>query len=106
LGDVEMRIFPPTEVAKRSLQFFTGSKEAPDHFSRLVMRFTDKTFEQIKQAPGVQMSVGGSQAAHARDAWKDIQNLYRKEVHYNLELRTLADLYVPQRGGFFYAFPG
>lgn len=106
LGDVEMRIVPPTEVEKRSLQFFTGAKEAPDHFSRLVMRFSDKTFEEIKQAPGVQMGTGGSQAARARDAYKEIQNLYRKEVHYNLDLRTLADVYTPKREGFFFAFPG
>jgi hypothetical protein len=106
LGDVEMRIVPPTEVEKRSLDFFTGAREAPDHFSRLVMRFTDKTFEEIKQAPGVQMGTTGSQAPRARDAYKDIQNLFRKEVHYNLDLRTLADVYSPKRAGFFWAFPG
>ena len=30
LGDVEMRIVPPTDVEKRSLDSFTGTKEAPD----------------------------------------------------------------------------
>ncbi|HEY5445963.1 MAG TPA: M1 family aminopeptidase, partial [Pyrinomonadaceae bacterium] len=28
------------------------------------------------------------------------------DVHYNLDLRTLADLYMPKREGFFWAFPG
>lgn len=106
LGDVEMRIVPPTEVEKRSLELFTGAKEAPDHFSRLVMRFSDKTFQEIKQAPGVQMNTSGTQTARARDAYREIQTLLRKEVHYNLDLRTLADLYAPQRDGFFRAFPG
>jgi hypothetical protein len=106
LGDVEMRIDPPTEIEKRSLQFFIGPKEAPDHFSRLVMRFTDKTFDEIKQAPGVQMATSGGQSTRARDAYKEIQNLFRKEVHYNLDLRTLADVYMPKRTGFFRAFPG
>jgi len=106
LGDVEMRIVPPTDVEKRSLDSFTGTKEAPDHFSRLVMRFTDKTFEEIQQTPGVNMGTSGSQAARARDAYKEISTLFRKDVHYNLDLRTLADLYMPKREGFFWAFPG
>ncbi len=106
LGDVEMRIVPPTDVEKRSLEFFTGSNEQGDHFSRLVMRFTDKTFEEIKQAAGVQMTANGSQSARARDAYREIQNFFRKDVHYNLDLRTLADFYVPDREGFFFAFPG
>ena len=106
LGDVEMSVIPPTDIEKRSLAFFTGGKSEPDHFSRLVMRFSDKTFEEIRQSPGVQMGTSGSQSARARDAYKEIQNRFRKEVHYNLDLRTLADLYVPKRDGFFWAFPG
>ena len=105
LGDVEMRIVPPTIAEKRSLDRFTGGKEEADHFSRMVMRFSDKTFDEIKQAPGVQMAASGSQAAHARDAYKEIQTMFRKDVHYNLDLRTLADLYAPKRDGFFWAFP-
>lgn len=106
LGDVEMTIEPPTEVEKRSLGLFNVGKSGPDHFSRLVMRFTDKTFDEIKQSPGVQMGTSGSQAARARDAYKQIQTLLRKEVHSNVDLRTLADLYVPSREGFFRAFLG
>src|SRR4030095_160505 len=71
VGDVEMTIVPPTEVEKRSLAIFTGSKETPDHFTRLVMRFTDKTFDEIKSAPGVQMKESGSQSAKARDAYRE-----------------------------------
>jgi hypothetical protein len=106
IGDVEMQVTPPTEVEKRSLQLFTGTKDTPDHFSRLVMRFTDKTFEEIKESPAVKMGKSGGQSSNARDAYKEIQTLFRKEVHYNLDLRTLADLYVPNRPGFFWAFPG
>src|SRR5262245_25379477 len=80
IGDVEMIIVPPTEAEKRSLALFTGSREAPDHFTRLVMRFSDKTFEEIKNAPGVQMKESGAQAAKARDAYREIQNMMRKDV--------------------------
>jgi hypothetical protein len=106
LGDVEMTIVPPTEVEKRSLAQFTGAKEGPDHFNRLVMRFTDKTFEEIKQDPGVHMNPSGSQAARARDVYREVQSMMRKDVHYNLDLRTLGDLYAPQQPGFFMGFPG
>jgi hypothetical protein len=106
LGDVEMVVTPPTDVEKRNLSIFMTQREPPDHFSRLVMRFSDKTFEEIKQTPGVQMNSTGPQVARARDAYRDIQNLMRKEVHYNLDLRTLAEIYSPSSPGFFFAFPG
>lgn len=107
LGDMEMTITPPTEAEKRSLALFTGSDEPkPERFNRLVMRFTDQTFQEIKSAAGVQMSSNGSQVARARDAYREIQTLMRKQAHTNVELRTLADIYSPQRQGFFWAFPG
>jgi hypothetical protein len=107
LGDLQMVITPPTATEKRSLAIFSESKEEqPDRFTRLVMRFSDKTFEEIKDSPGVQIKNGGPQAARARDAYHEIQDLSRKEMHYNFDLRTLADLYVPDRAGFFYGFPG
>ncbi len=107
LGDVEMTLTPPTDIEQRSLARFTGSTEPkPEHFTRLVMRFSDGTFQEIKQSPGVQMNSSGTQTARARDAYHEIQTLLRKQVHYNADLRTLEDLYGPQRPGFFMAFPG
>lgn len=106
LGDVEMTVVPPIEVEKRSLALFTGAPGFTERFTRLVMRFTDQTLEEIKQAPGVKMNASGAQAARARDAYRDIHSLLRKEIRYNVELRTLGDLYAPQRPGFFIAFPG
>ena len=106
LGDVEMSLVPPTEVEKRSLAIFTGPNGLADHFSRLVMRFTDQTFQEIKQSPGVQMNAAGAQTARARDAYREIQTLLRKQARYNIDLRTLGDIYAPQRQGFFLGFPG
>jgi hypothetical protein len=70
------------------------------------MRFTDQTFAELKQSQGVTMATSGGQAAQARDAYRDIETLLRKQVHYNIDLRTLADLYEPEAPGFFIAFPG
>ncbi|MDX6612978.1 MAG: hypothetical protein QOD75_2164 [Blastocatellia bacterium] len=105
LGDVEMSLTPPIEAERRSLAIYTGSGLA-EHFNRLVMRFTDQTFQEIKETPGVQMGASGAQSARARDAFREIQTLLRKQFHYNLDLRTLGDIYSPQRQGFFMAFPG
>jgi len=106
LGDMEMSIVPPTPVERRSLGIFMGTKEVSEHFTRLVMRFSDNTFDEIKASPAVQMGTAGGQASRARDAYHEIQSLMRKDVHRNLDLRTLGDLLTPQRPGFFWGFPG
>jgi hypothetical protein len=106
LGSGEMILAPSTEAEKRSLAIFTGQGVMSENFNRLVMRFTDQTLQEIKQMPGVQISATGNQAARARDVYRDTETLMRKEVHYNVDLRTLGDIYAPDRPGFFFAFPG
>lgn len=105
IGDLEMSLVPPTATEKKSLARFSWDPDAPQHFSRMVMRFTDKTFEEIKQSPSVKMSTSGSETARARDAYREIQTFLRDKIYYNLDLRTLSDLYAPQRPGFFISFP-
>ncbi|HEY0432092.1 MAG TPA: M1 family aminopeptidase, partial [Pyrinomonadaceae bacterium] len=106
LGDVEMTLSPPTEVEKRSLGILTEKPEFVEHFSRLVMRFTDHTFDEIKKAPGVQMTASGAGAVRAREAYRDIESQLRKQWLYNAELRALGDSYDSEAPGFFMAFPG
>jgi hypothetical protein len=106
LGDVEMTLTPPTEAEKRSLATFTESDGFVERFTRLVMHFTDGTLQEIQKVPGVQMSTSASQSAKAREAYRDIQSLLRKDIRYNIDLRTLGDIYEPTRQGFFIAFPG
>lgn len=106
LGDGEMTLVPPTDVEKQSLAIFTDKPELTERFTRLVMRFTDQTFAEIKQAPGVTMAASGGQTSRARDAYRDIETLLRKQIHYNIDLRTLDDIYEPEAPGFFIAFPG
>lgn len=106
VGDGEMTLAPPTEIEKHTLSIFTNKPELTQHMSRLVMRFTDQTFAEVKQSPGVTMAASGAQAARARDAYREIETLLRKQIHYNIDLRTLEDLYEPEAPGFFIAFPG
>ena len=103
-GAGELSLTPPTDNEKRSLTLFIDQPTLKESFDRLVLRFTDKTFAEIKSSAQVQMGTNGPQAARARDAYHDNQTLSRKTLRRNIELRTLVDLYNPQRPGFFTAF--
>src|SRR5262249_48806799 len=49
---------------------------------------------------------GGPQASRARDFYRGNQQLLRKELHDNSELRALAGIYAPDRPGHFITFIG
>ena len=104
VGEGELSLIPPTDIEKRSIGIFTGEGGITEQFTRLVLRFTDKTFEEIKSSPNVTMKTGGPGASQARGAFRDNQELLRKRLRDNRELRTLYDLYNPAREGFFTAF--
>jgi hypothetical protein len=104
IGDGEFTLVPPTEIEKNSLRIFTNEPSITEQFSTLVLRFTDKTFEEVKAAASVKMGTGGPQASRANDLFRENQTLLRKRLHENSELRALADLYAPDRPGFFTAF--
>lgn len=106
VGDGELVLEPPTPIEKHSLSLFIGNERLTEPFTHLVMRFTDKTLDEIKASPNAKMETGGPQASKARDLYRTNQQLLRKELHDNGELRTLADVYAPQRPGYFDAFIG
>jgi hypothetical protein len=104
IGDGEMTLTPPTDIEKHSISIFTGEGGITEQFSKLVLRFTDKTFEEIKASPNATMKTGGPAASQARGAYRDNQELLRKRLRDNRDLRTLYDVYNPAREGFFTAF--
>ena len=104
IGEGELTLVPPTENEKHSLQLFTDEPSITEEFSHLVLRFTDKTYDEIKSSPNAKIGVGGSQASRAKDLYRDNQQLLRHRLRDNRELRTLVDLYSPERPGFFNAF--
>jgi carboxypeptidase family protein/peptidase M1-like protein len=104
IGDGELTLTPPTDIEKHSLKIFTGEDGITESFTKLVLRFTDKTFEQIKSSPNATMKTAGPAASQARGLYRDNQELLRKRLRDNRELRTLYDLYNPARDGFFAAF--
>ncbi len=104
IGDGEMSLTPPTEIEKNSIKIFTGEGAITEQFTHLVLRFTDKTFDEIKASPNATMKTGGPAAGEARSRYRDNQELLRKRLRDNRELRTLVDLYNPARLGYFSAF--
>jgi hypothetical protein len=104
IGEGELSLTPPTEIEKNSIKIFTGEGSITEPFSRLVLRFSDKTFEEIKSSPNATMKTGGPAASQARGLFRDNQDLLRKRLRDNRELRTLFDIYNPAREGYFSAF--
>jgi len=104
IGEGELTLTPPTEIEKHNLSLFINQTAIKESFDRLVIRFTDKTFEEVKASAQAKMGTNGPQAERARDAYRDNQTLLRKMLRRNVELRTLVDLYNPNRPGFFTAF--
>jgi hypothetical protein len=106
MGDGELTLTPPTPIEKHSLSLFVDDEKLTEQFGQLVVRFTDKTFEEIKASPNAKMGSSGPQAEKGRDLYRNNQQLLRKQLRDNGELRTLADIYAPQRPGYFNAFIG
>lgn len=104
IGDGEFSLTPPIDVEKNSLKIFTGEGSITEPFTKLTLRFTDKTFEDIKKSPNVTMKTGGAAATQARGIYRDNQDLLRKRLRDNRDLRSLIDLYNPAGEGFFSAF--
>ena len=104
IGDGEMTMVPPTDYEKNSLKIFTGEPSITEQFSSLVIRFTDDTFAEVSSSPNAKMGEGGPQSSKARGLFRDNQELMRKRLRDNLELRTLSDVYAKNQPGFFNAF--
>lgn len=97
-GQGHMTIEPPNDTERRSLKLLTKSDEFNESFERLVLRFTDSTYDEIKKV--------GAAASGGCDAGplKDSQNAMRYKIKYNLDARILEDVLRPGPGGLFVAF--
>jgi hypothetical protein len=104
IGDGEMSLTPPTDIEKHSLSIFTNEGSITEPFTKLVLRFSDKTFEEVKSSPNATMKTGGPAASQARNAYRDNQELLRKRLRDNREARTLYDVLNPAGEDFFMAF--
>lgn len=104
IGDGEITLTPPVDSEKKMMKFFIESTELKEQFSKLVMFFTDQTFDEVKKSPNVKMGTSGAQSAQARDSFREKETLLRNTFRYNMPARLLMDAYSPPRPGFFTAF--
>ena len=104
IGTGEMAMTPPTTAEKNSIRIFTEQDGIVEQFSSLVLRFTDKTYEEVKASPNATMKTAGPGVGQARDLYRSNMDLLRKRLRDNRELRTLQDIYNPQQEGYFNAF--
>ena len=104
IGSGDMSMTPPTQAEKNSIRIFTDQESIVEQFDKLVLRFSDKTFEEIKASPNATMKTGGPAASQARDLYRTNMDLLRKRLRDNRELRTLQDIYNPSQEGYFNAF--
>ncbi len=105
IGDGEFFIQPPNLVEQQMVEYQTGKKVIKEPFKKLVMFFTDDTFEEIEKSPNAQIRENGSKSSAARDDYRSKEALLRTgRFRYNMSLRKLIDTYSPPRPGFFWGF--
>lgn len=98
VGDGAFLLNPPTEIERKSLKYLTKEDEFSEKFERLVLRFTDSTYDEIKKA--------GTPASGGCDAGllKDSQNTTRHKTKHNLEAELLGEVLSPEPRALFIAF--
>jgi len=98
VGDGQFLLDPPFESERKTLQLLTKGPEFNEHFERLLLRFTDSTYDELKKA--------GAPPSSGCDAnlLKDGQTVTRHKIKRNLELEILGELLSPQPRNLFVAF--
>ena len=98
VGEGRLLLTPPIPSEQRSLMLLTKEPEFSESFNRMVLRFTDDTYDELKKA-----GKPGSASACDAGLLAESQHIMRKKIHYNLDARILQDVLSPQPGGFFLA---
>jgi len=114
-GQGHLHITPPTAQERHNLSVAMQTEEFDEDFSEAVLRFTDRTAEELKRASTGKGEADGAFAKdgeetasflrrHAEQASPFYSNtIYSKRFYGNLDLRLLEDVLSPGAGGFFVA---
>jgi peptidase M1-like protein len=97
-GDGSFVLDPPSDAERKSLKLLTKEDEFSEKFERMVLRFTDSTYDDLKR--------GGGQTSGGCDAGllKDTQGTTRHKLKSNLEARLLEEVLSPEPRPYFVAF--
>jgi hypothetical protein len=99
IGEGNLTLDVPITIENDSLKLFTKQDEFVETYQRLVLRFTDSTYEELKKAgtPG-----GSCDAGPLRDSQHAMR--HADTLKYNLDARILEDVLSPNPGKLFVAF--
>jgi hypothetical protein len=97
-GEGRLLLNPPLTSEHVNFSFLTSENEYTENFTQLGVRFTDRTYEEIKAAG----KPGG--AACDPSLLRNSEKAARKELRYNMDARILQDVLSPEPGGLFVAF--
>ncbi|HKG20388.1 MAG TPA: carboxypeptidase regulatory-like domain-containing protein [Blastocatellia bacterium] len=101
LGDGEFELTPPLEIEKKHLANLTSGPKLSEQFSKVVFRFTDGTYDELKKQG---TPTTGPVDSSAQGSLDDVRTRLRKTTGYNLEARIFTDLSMPTPGGLFQAY--
>jgi hypothetical protein len=103
VGEGEFTLEPVFWIEREHLKTVTEKETFAEPFTRLVLYFSDNTYDEIKK----QGQVAGAADSALLDALKDIQDRMRDRERgsgENIEAEILTDLYNPQRAPSFNVF--
>ena len=113
IGQGEFQMAPVPSYEQRQLSILTGTPTITEKFSKMVLRFTDGTYEELKKAGEPKTDAPNSSASSALE---DNRKMLRKGriysrgsvavgfLRYNLDERILIDVLSPGQGGLFQAY--
>jgi hypothetical protein len=98
-GEGHLHLAPPTVEERHNLKILNESEEFDEDFDQVVLRFTDGTAAELRNAA---LGTGSADSAFTKAAeeWHEYQ---RKKLQNNIDLRLLADVLSPAQGGYFLA---
>ncbi|MEW6735708.1 MAG: M1 family aminopeptidase [Acidobacteriota bacterium] len=113
IGEGEFQMTPLLSLEQQHLSFLTGTTSINEKFDKMVLRFTDETYQEIKKNSSINNGAPNKAAQDLLENNKkllrkgrsyDIPNIAAALLQYNLDMRILIDLSWPGRGGLFQAY--
>ena len=113
IGQGEFQMTPVLPIEQRHLSILTGTGSITERFTKMVVRFTDSTYEEIKKTNGIK---SGPPNSSARAILDDNEKMLRKGrtymrpniglvfLRYNLDERIMIDVTSANQRGLFSAF--
>src|SRR5712692_6400829 len=98
-GEATFDLAPVTDLDQKALAHLTGKDKASVTFQRMLLAFSDSTYDEIKKN-----AKAGALDQEAARILGDIRKKIRKTTNDNADAELLADLYNPKREPSFSAY--